>query len=120
MIQPLVRIVQLNTDLQAVAVSFASGRLKSLCSVYLPPNEQITEEQMAELLDQLPRPTLIVGDLNAHNPLWYDQRLDRRGEQIQRLMDADGLVALNEDYPTYYRSYDQVTSNIDLTLITNS
>lgn len=113
-------LIQLNTDLQAVAVSFASGRLKSLCSVYLPPNEQITEEQMAELLDQLPRPTLIVGDLNAHNPLWYDQRLDRRGEQIQRLMDADGLVALNEDYPTYYRSYDQVTSNIDLTLITNS
>ena len=35
-------LIQLNTNLQAVAVSFASGRLKSHCSVYLPPNEKIT------------------------------------------------------------------------------
>ena len=35
-------------------------------------------------------------------------------------MEAGNLVALNGDYLTYYRSYDQVTSNIDLSLITNS
>ena len=75
---------------------------------------------MSELIDQLPMPTLLMGDLNAHNPLWYDRRLDRRGEDIQRLMDAKNLIALNEDYPTYYRLHDQVTSSIDLTLITNS
>ena len=112
--------IQLNTNLQAVAVSFASGNIKSLCSIYLPPDELIPEDQMSELVDQLPRPTLIVGDLNAHNPLWYDQRLDRRGEKIQELMEAEELIALNEDYPTYYRSHDQVTSSIDLTLITNT
>ena len=112
--------VQLNTNLQAVAVSFNSGGLKSLCSIYLPPNEQITEDQMGELMNQLPKPTLILGDLNAHNPLWYDQRLDQRGEDIQKIMDTHDLIALNEDYPTFYRSFDQVTSNIDLALVTNT
>ena len=112
--------ILLNSNLQAVAVSFTSGKLKSLCSVYLPPNEQITEDQMGELIDQLPMPTLLVGDLNAHNPLWYDSGIDRRGETIQRLMDAKNLITLNEDHPTYYRLYDQVTSNIDLSLVTDS
>ena len=112
--------IQLNSNLQAVAISFTSGRLKSLCSIYFPPNEQITEDQISELIDQLPMPTLLMGDFNAHNPLWYDRRLDRRGEEIQRLMDVKNLIALNEDYPTYYRLHDQVTSSIDLSLITNS
>ena len=112
--------IQLNTDLQAVAVSLTSGKIKSLCSVYLPPDEIITEDQLDQLIDQLPRPTLIVGDFNAHNPLWYDRRLDHRGEVIQGCMDVEELVVLNEDCPTYYRSHDQATSSIDLTLVTNT
>ena len=112
--------IQLNTNLQAVAVSLATGKIKSLCSIYLPPDEHFTEDQMNELFDQLPRPTLIVGDFNAHNPLWYDQRLDHRGEVIQRCMNVEELISLNEDCPTYFRSYDQVTSSIDLSLVTNT
>ena len=75
---------------------------------------------MSQLIDQLPMHTLLMGDFITHNPIWYDQRLDQRGEQIQRLMDAKNLTALNEDCLTYYRLHDQVTSSIDLSLVTNS
>ena len=32
------------TTLQAVAVSIPTGNLKSICSIYLPPKEEVTEE----------------------------------------------------------------------------
>ena len=31
--------IQLNSTLQAVAISFTHGKLKSLCSIYIPPND---------------------------------------------------------------------------------
>ena len=113
-------LVPLNTALQAVAISFPSGNLKSLCSLYLPPNEIITEQQLNDLANQLPKPTMIMGDFNAHNPLWYNQRLDARGREVQKLIESHNLIALNEDSPTFYRSYDQATSTIDLALITDT
>ena len=61
-----------------------------------------------------------MGDFNAHNPLWYGQRLDARGEEIQNFIEAQNLMILNEDLPTYYRTFDQATSNIDLALITDT
>ena len=60
--------LQLNTPLQAVAISLNTGDLRSICSVYLPPAEQISALQIEQLIDQLPKPTMIVGDMNAHNP----------------------------------------------------
>ena len=63
--------LQLNTPLQAVAISLTTGDLRSICSVYLPPTEQISELQIEQLIDQLPKPTMIVGDMNAHNPTWF-------------------------------------------------
>ena len=112
--------IPLNTTLQAVAVTFPSGKLKSLCSIYLPPNDIITKEELKNLTDQLPKPTMIMGDFNAHNPLWYDENLDTRGKIIQDLIEEQNLVTINEDSPTFFRSYDQATSIIDLALVTST
>ena len=53
----------LDTPLQAVAVSFPTGKLKSLCSIYLPPNINIDAIDLHEIVTTLPKPTLIVGAL---------------------------------------------------------
>ena len=111
--------ISLDTSLQAVAVSFPTGKLKSLCSIYLPPNINIEAAHLHEMITQLPKPTLIVGDLNAHSPLWYDHNTDPRGTQIENLINAEDLIPLNDNHPTYYRAFDQATSNIDLALISS-
>ena len=112
--------LQLNTPLQAVAISLTTGDLRSICSVYLPPTEQVSELQIKQLIDQLPEPTMIVGDMNAHNPMWYGDRLDQRGELLQSAIEAKNLLVLNEDQPTFYRVSDQISSHIDLALITDT
>ena len=109
----------LDTNLQAVAVSFPKGKLKSLCSIYLPPSINIEATHLHEMVTQLPKPTLIVGDFNAHSPLWYDNISDLRGAQIEDLINTEDLIPLNENHPTFYRTFDQATSNIDLALISN-
>ena len=112
--------ILLKTALQAVAISFPTGILRSLCSVYQPPNDIITEQQLHDLANQLSKPTMIMGGFNAHNPLWYNPRTDGRGRDVQKLIESHNLVTLNEDSPTFYRSYDQATSTIDLALITDT
>ena len=75
---------------------------------------------MNELIDQLPQPFMMVGDMNAHNPMWRDSRLDTRGRMIERIMAHNNLVCLNIEGPTYYRPSDQSSSTIDLTLISSN
>ena len=60
------------TILQVVAqeVYLVGKRKKTICSIYLPPTDQVTKEDMRDLLKELPGPVLLLGDFNAHNPLW--------------------------------------------------
>ena len=79
--------VQLTTALQAVAVSVKFHKRITLCSLYLPPAQAATKAQVQSLkrelqglFDQLPRPFIVLGDFNAHHPLWYDPReAEKRG-----------------------------------------
>ena len=63
--------LNLRTTLQVVALEvYLVGRGKrTLCSIYLPPTDQVTEEELRDLLEHLPAPMILLGDFNAHNPL---------------------------------------------------
>ena len=75
-------LLQINSTLQAILISFSLGNVWFLCSVYFLPNDQISTSQIDQLVDQLSKPAVIVRDMNAHNPLWYDHRLDTEGAEI--------------------------------------
>ena len=112
----------LNTTLQAVAVTIHGQKIKSLCSIYLPPAEIIEIDKLLDIVSQLPKPTLLMGDFNAHSPLWYDARQDHRGILVEQLIALENLVCLNNDHPTYFNTHGGtlVNSNIDLALISNT
>ena len=81
-------LLQISPRLQAAVVSFSAGSLKSLCSVYFSPNEQISTLQIERFVDQLPKPTMLVGEMSAHNPMWFDGELNRRGEMVLSAIEA--------------------------------
>ena len=58
--------------------------------------------------------------MNAHKPMWFDSKLNRRGDMTQPAIETKNLLGLNEDQPAYYRVFDQASSHIDLALITDS
>ena len=64
------RKIDLQTELQATAVSVTLDREITLCSVYIPPSFSLNSQHLDNLLQQLPTPYILLGDYNGHNILW--------------------------------------------------
>ncbi|GFS91163.1 putative RNA-directed DNA polymerase from transposon X-element [Trichonephila clavipes] len=60
----------LRTSLQAVAVRIQSTSLITVCCLYFSPNAVIHQQDLNNLVDQLPAPYVILGDFNGHSTLW--------------------------------------------------
>lgn len=112
--------VPLDTSLEAVAVRLMLDRLVTVCSLYVSPTSTLTLLELEHLADQLPEPFVILGDLNAHNPLWGSQRLDSRGSVIERFLSRRAASILNTGEPTYFSSTHRSFSCIDLSIVSSS
>ena len=73
--------IKLNTPFQAVAIRLTLHKTISICNVYLPPNRPIDKYDLVSLINQLPRPAILLGDFNAHNPLWGSDHFCRPAER---------------------------------------
>ena len=71
--------IDLRTNLQAVAVKIKLHKSITICSLYLPPKEQIDRLELDNLFQQLPGNVLVLGDYNAHNTLWHSSHTCTRG-----------------------------------------
>merc|ERR1711867_41727 len=90
--------IDLQTDLQAVAVSVKSITRMTICSLYLPPDDVVTGKDLMNLAKQLPKPYLILGDLNGHHPMWYDPRnINDRGNEIVKFIEEAELALLDKN-----------------------
>jgi exonuclease III len=97
--------ISLETTLEAIAVSLYLPTQKlTVCNVYLPPNATITVLELSKLIEQLPRPFVLLGDFNAHNVIWGSNRTDTRGEMLESLMEDHNLVLLNSGANTRFNA----------------
>ena len=74
--------LNVRTTIQVVAleVYLIGKEKKTVCSIYLPPTDQVTEEHKRDLLEQLPAPMILLGDFNTHNPLWGKLENEHKSE----------------------------------------
>ena len=73
----------------------------TVCNIYLPPSLDVNFSDLEHLIEQLPAPFVLVGDLNAHSPLWDDVKQDSRGKMVERLLNDYSLCLLNTGELTY-------------------
>lgn len=108
--------IRLTTHLQALAIScnFGSGLKISICCLYLPPNFAVTKQDIQAIIDQLPTPFLIVGDLNSHNPLWGGSYSNNKGKIIQEILEENDLSIFNTKEHTHLSASHNSWSTIDL------
>lgn len=111
--------LELNTELQAVAVRCQLDRLYTICNVYLPPNDNISSQQLKDLIAQLPAPYVLVGDFNARHDLWGDSMCNRRGRIIESLLDTTSCSLLNDGKPTHLHVQTNSSSCIDLSIVSS-
>jgi len=108
--------VPLVTNLQAVAVRLTLHVAITLCSLYIPPSSALHINDLQSLTDQLPKPFLIMGDLNGHNPLWGSDHEDNKGRVIETLMANNNLCVFNDGSHTYQHPATGTTSALDLSI----
>ena len=108
--------VNLNTDLQAVAVRITLDKAITLCSVYIQPNSALGVAHLKNLADQLPTPFIIMDDFNGHNPLWGSKTTTDKGKKLEDFLSQEGLCIFNDGTDTYLHPCNGFYSAIDLTV----
>ena len=112
--------VVLTTTLQAVAVKVFLPSPLHICNIYLPPDSVVTQQSIDHLMDQLPRPFLLAGDFNAHNPLWGSLTTNLKGTLVENTIRLRNVVLLNNGSNTHLTAATGSLSAIDLTLCSPS
>ncbi|GFT78977.1 putative RNA-directed DNA polymerase from transposon X-element [Trichonephila clavipes] len=110
----------LHTSLQAVAVRIHSTSLIIVCCLYLPPNAVIHQQDLNNLVDQLPAPFVILGDFNGHSTLWGSVKTNTRGRQIEQVLSDHYLCLLNHEKPTYFHEPTRSFHTLDLAICSPS
>lgn len=114
--------VDLDTNLQAVAVQISFPYDLIICNIYLEHNmsSQTFKDELEKLIAQLGHSFIITGDFNAHNTSWGSHKTDRRGSIITELTEHFSLTILNEKLPTHVADSNGRMTSIDLTLCTQN
>lgn len=115
------KVEQLDSDLEATAVTIQFPFKLTIVSLYLAPRRRVGKEvnvigKLQDLISQLPVPYVIVGDLNAHHPSWGSHKVDMRGERLFQLLDTLGCSVLNDGRPTRFDPTSGIESVIDLSI----
>lgn len=100
--------IQLNTNLEAIAVSVNCHTKINICNIYLAPNREINYDEITDLLGQIPSPRIILGDFNAYNTIWGSPTTNKRGSILEKLIEDNNLAILNTGSPT---RFNHITEN---------
>ena len=108
--------INLNTPLQAIATQIVLNRKYTVCSIYLPPNDPVSYDEIINLVNQLPKPFLLLGDFNSRHPMWGDIVANSKGNLISSIIENEDISFLNTGEATHFHQPTGTTSCIDLSL----
>ena len=107
----------LNTTLQAMAIQLDfHPKLLTICNLYISPRDVLSYNDIRDLTDQLPRPFLLGGDMNAKSALWGNDITGQRGQAVEDLLNRTNICLLNSNVHTHFHLQTGTSSAIDLTL----
>lgn len=90
-----------DAEIQDTSIEIETTRGKvRITSVYSPPNDQILEEDIRDLL-QYRIPTILIGDLNCKSRAWNSTRRNAKGDRLERYADQENAIIIGPERPTY-------------------
>ena len=107
--------IDLNTNLQAIVIKASLNKSITICSIYIPPNKRINQNDLENLSLQLPQPYIICGD--GHNELWGCSDTNDRGKILDNFIMENNLCLLNSNQHTYLHPGSGSFIAIDLSLL---
>ena len=106
-------VLELYTELQAVAVKVSLHKTITVCNVYIPSCFNVAQSDLDNLVNQLPAPFLFICDFNAHSDLWGCSSYDSFGIMVEHL-EFTNICLLNDNSPKYFHPASASFTSIDL------
>lgn len=106
--------INLNTDLEAVAIELQNTAKITICNIYIPPNRPYSYQEIENLIRQLPKPFIFLGDFNSNHVTWGCSRTTERSRILENLIDNTEVVLLNDGTSTHFCSRNGTSFAIDL------
>ena len=110
------RTVNVSTTLQATVVNISLNKTITICSIYLPPSTPIDFTELDKLIEQLPKPFILMGDFNAHSTLWGCRDTNVKGREIEDFISKHDFCLINDKTHTYLHPASGSYSSLDLTI----
>ena len=73
-------------------------------------------KKLDHLIDQLPKPLILIGDFNSHHTLWGCTDTDDKGRIVEDFITKHDLVLLNDRSSTYLHPATGSYSSLDLSI----
>ncbi|KAG5874739.1 hypothetical protein JTB14_011980 [Gonioctena quinquepunctata] len=108
--------IPLLTDYEAIAVILSIPQKMCICNIYIPPDAEININDLDNLIRQLPKPCVILGDFNAHNTIWGCSSTNPRGSKLETFINTSNLILLNSGEITRINTATGNHSALDLAL----
>jgi hypothetical protein len=108
-----------NLEALGVNVILRNNAKLSILTLY-NPNKVISSAELTHYIRQLEHSYCIVGDLNAHSPLWEPNKApNSTGRNLVEVLIQDPTLALltPPSLPTYHNVYQNSFSTLDLICI---
>lgn len=68
-----------------------------------PKSKKFRKIDIEHIIQQLPTPFILLGDFNAHSPIWGSIKTDARGKEIETLLEKDNIALLNDSTPNPHK-----------------
>ena len=111
--------IDLVSPLEATAIRVHSSNPITICNIYVTPNENLPQQDLVNLIQQLPPPFILVGDLNAHNPMWGSPHTNNHGRVVENILMTTDTCLLNTGEATHVHIQTGTSSCIDLCLVSS-
>ena len=103
------------TNLEVVACTvYYDNETINICNIYFPEHAVVDSDTLYDLLNAIPSPKLILGDINAKHPSWGSPITCPRGILLTDILLDHELVILNDNSPTRYDKNRNTYSHIDI------
>ena len=61
--------INIDRELQVFAVKTTFHKPVNICSIYIPPHDPINDKKLDKLVELIPKPHILLGDLNSHDTI---------------------------------------------------
>ena len=75
---------KININLQRFATSAILHKTISICSLWIPPHDPKNEKEQTNLIKQLPKQVILIGDFNSHNIIRGSKTTNKRSQSLEK------------------------------------